>query len=144
MLILTDVLLIMLWTILLFHIMKCKGNYVVRKCNTNIITIYYYVSNYLSAGLPFSHTFIETNLWKHCIHDYLVNIGDKIDFQVKMGSHYKWSIRLNLLSRRLTLLSVKPYWFYRGHDKDSRWGSIRLIRLESWTHPFTFKIVTIS
>jgi hypothetical protein len=129
MLTLTDVLLIMLWTALLLHIIKCEVNYVVRKWQTNIMIIYYYVSNYLSAGLSFSHMFIEIHLWKPCIHGCLVNIGDKIDFQVKMGSLYKWSICLNLLSRRLTLLPVKPYWFYRCHDKDGRWGPARLIRL---------------
>jgi hypothetical protein len=47
---------------LLLHIMKCEVNYVVRKCKTNIINIYYYVSNYLSVGLPFSHMFIEIPL----------------------------------------------------------------------------------
>jgi hypothetical protein len=57
MFILTNVLLIMLWTILLLHIIKCEVNYVIRKCKGRylcFITMYqtvYHLVYYLAILL---------------------------------------------------------------------------------------------
>ena len=57
MLILTDVLLIMLWTVLLLHIMKCEVNYVVRKCKEILFCLFikyenvYHLVYYLAIHL---------------------------------------------------------------------------------------------
>jgi hypothetical protein len=63
----------------------------------------------MSPSLLSSHKFIKSHLQKLCIHGCLVNTGEKIDFfEQKGGSNKKkWSIRLNLLSRGLTLPPLK-------------------------------------
>jgi hypothetical protein len=81
MLILTDVLLIMLWTVLLLHIIKCRVNYVARKCKERFLcsiimyqTVYHLV--YYLAIL-----FLKTTLWKPCISGCLVSASDEIFYK---------------------------------------------------------------
>jgi hypothetical protein len=79
---LTDVLLIMIWTVLLFHIIKCGVNYVVRKCKERYLcfiimyqTVYDHLVYYLAILL------LKTTLWKPCIHGCLVNTSDEIFYK---------------------------------------------------------------
>jgi len=88
MLILTDVLLIMLWTILLLHIIKCGINYVVRKCKERFLffiimyqTVYHLVY-YLAILL------LKTTLWKPCIRGCLVSTSDEI-FYKQLRAHIR-------------------------------------------------------
>jgi len=110
MLIWADVLLIMLWTVLLLHIIKCGVNYVVRKCKEIFLcfiimyqTVYHLVY-YLTIFL------LKTTLWKPCIRGCLVSISDEIFYKQLRAQIRKWTVCLNLLSRGLTL---PPINFYR-------------------------------
>jgi hypothetical protein len=85
MLILIDVLLIMLWTVLLLHIIKCGVNYVVRKCKERFLcfiimyqTVYHLVY-YLAIFL------LKTTLWKPYISGCLVSTSDKIFYKQLMA-----------------------------------------------------------
>ena len=52
---------------------------------------------------------IKTICEKLCIHDYLICICGKTYLQIKVGSHNKCLICLNLLSRKLTLFPSNFY-----------------------------------
>jgi hypothetical protein len=125
MLILTDVLLTMLWTVLLLHIIKCGVNYVVRKCKEIFLcfiimyqTVYHLVY-YLAIFT------LKTTLWKPCIRGWLVSTSDEIFYKQLRVRIRKWSVYLNLLSRGLTL---PPINFYRcdWRGRRRRSGPVRM------------------
>jgi hypothetical protein len=89
MMILTDVLLIMLWTVLLLHIIKYAVNYVVKKCKEiylRCIIMYqtvYHMVYYLTILL------LKTTLWKHYIRGCLIKTSDEIFYKKTEDLDYK-------------------------------------------------------
>jgi len=127
MLILTDVLLIILWTVLLLHIIKCGVNYVVRNCKEIFLCfiimyqIVYHLVYYLAISL------LKTTLWKLCIRGCLVSTSDEIFYKQLRAQIRKWSVCLNLLSRGLTLLSINFYrcgWRGRRRSRPVRMSDL--------------------
>jgi hypothetical protein len=81
MMIITNILLIMLWTVLLLYIIKCWVNYEVRKCKEIylcFITMYQIAYHMV---YHFAMLLLKSSLWKPFIHGCLVNTNDEMFFK---------------------------------------------------------------